>query len=283
MASAPQLAPGVTLVTAPGQGLAVRTADGAFLRVDTADTDPAALTAALTGHPYGDSGTPAPELTDLIAAFEQAGYAAPAPADHPGRLDGRTVHLLGDAALTEPLAALIREEGGTVRPTHPGELTAISGTGAAATAVVWCLDRPVPPGLWDDADRLPAHGTAWLRCHREGAQLWLEPFADRPGDVTSAHIRLRRLAATPAHRELAAYWAGHRSPEAAPPTTGAPAALAAALLAADLLAWAAADPGRGPLPVRRRLRRLDLRDLTVTEHPVLPVPDVAPLPKQPTR
>ncbi|MZG06467.1 hypothetical protein GTW62_30055, partial [Streptomyces sp. SID5614] len=35
---------------------------------------------------------------------------------------------------------------------------------------------------------------------------------------------------------------------------------------------------RTGLPARRRLRRVDLRDLTFTEHPVLPVPDVAPLP-----
>ncbi|CAM5641666.1 hypothetical protein SCALM49S_04823 [Streptomyces californicus] len=35
---------------------------------------------------------------------------------------------------------------------------------------------------------------------------------------------------------------------------------------------------RAGLPPRRRLRRIDLRDLTVTEHPALPVPDVAPLP-----
>lgn len=119
----------------------------------------------------------------------------------------------------------------------------------------------------------------------------IEPLAAAPGDVTSRHIRLRRLAATPAHRELAAYWAGHRTPDTGPHPTEASAALIAALLTADLIAWAEAEAEAGEvegaavgtiraavLPVRRRLRRIDLRDLTLTEHPVLPVPDVAPLP-----
>ncbi|ESQ02075.1 Hypothetical protein B590_28784 [Streptomyces sp. PVA_94-07] len=94
------------------------------------------------------------------------------------------------------------------------------------------------------------------------------------------HLRPRPpppLAATSAHRQLAAYWAGHRTPDNGPHPGEAAAALVAALLTADLLAWAVPGPNSG-LPARRRLRRVDLRDLTVTEHPVLPVPPVAPLP-----
>ena len=52
----------------------------------------------------------------------------------------------------------------------------------------------------------------------------------------------------------------------------------AKLLADDLTRWATGVPDRCPVPARRRLRRVDLRDLTVTEHPVLPVPEVAPTP-----
>ncbi|MFE6992394.1 hypothetical protein OQI_36995, partial [Streptomyces pharetrae CZA14] len=98
------------------------------------------------------------------------------------------------------------------------------------------------------------------------------------GDVTSAHLRARRLAATPAHRELAAYWNGPRTGGAPVRLTAPAAALLAALLADDLARWATDAPGTGALPARRRLRRVDLRTLTVTEHPVLPVPDVARLP-----
>ncbi|MER7830495.1 hypothetical protein [Streptomyces sp. NPDC095602] len=261
------LAPGVVLVTVPGEGLAVRTPDGTFLRVATADADPRALTALLT------DGQPAPAVADprldrIAAAFADAGYTGEAP---PPPLAGRTVAVLGDPVLTVPLTRCVRDAGGVTRTVTPDEAAAADSD---RTAVVWCLDRPVPPGLWDAADRLPARGTAWLRTHREGAHAWIEPPATAPGDVTAGHVRLRRLAATAAHRELAALWAGHATPDSGPRHTEASAALTAALLTADLIAWATG----APLPVRRRLRRLDLRDLAVTSHPVLPVPDVAPLP-----
>ncbi len=138
----------------------------------------------------------------------------------------------------------------------------------------------MPDGLWDAADRLPEHGVAWLRCHREGRQAYVEPVAAAPGDVTSAHVRSRRLAATPAHRELAAYWSGPRTSGAPVRLTPPAATLIAALLADDLARWATGAPDTAGLPARRRLRRVDLRTLTVTEHPVLPVPEVAPIPRK---
>ncbi|UYQ65253.1 hypothetical protein [Streptomyces peucetius] len=256
-----RLAPGVALVTVPGHGLAVRTPDGAFLRVDTGAADQDALVAQLTRGCGDDT-----ELARLTAAFADAGFLARTD-DIRAPLNGRTVVLLGDPVLTEPLARFVRAEGGEVRHAGPDDL---GGTGPS-TAVVWCLDSPVPNGLWDEADRLPARGTCWLRCHREGATVWTEPFAAATGDVTSADVRLRRLAATPAHRELAAYWAGSRTDDTGPAHNAASAALTASLITADLIAWAAGRPGG------RRLRRVDVRDLTVTEHPVLPVPAVAPL------
>ncbi|MFJ8648447.1 hypothetical protein ACIRNI_20300 [Streptomyces sp. NPDC093546] len=259
-----RLAPGVALVTVPDRGLAVRTPDGTFLRVNTGDVDETELLAHLT------TGLPATgELAALADVFEEAGYTTRTQA--PAPLDGRTVVVLGDPGLTGPLTRCVRDAGARVREELPDR-----DEDPARTAVVWCLDGPAPEGVWDEADRLPARGTAFLRCHREGAHAWLEPLACAPGDVTSAHVRLRRLAATPAHRELAAYWAGHTTPDGGRHTE-ASAALTAALLTGDLLAWA----GGASLPVRRRLRRLDLRDLTVTEHPVLPVPDVAPLDARP--
>ncbi|MFH8371567.1 hypothetical protein [Streptomyces sp. NPDC018031] len=261
-----RLAPGVALVTVPDRGLAVRTPDGTFLRVDTGQVSEAALVGHLT------TGAPAagPELATLTEAFAAAGYLGRTrPA---GPLDGRTVVVLGDTGLTGPLARYAEAAGAAVH--HHTALPEVAGPEAARTAVVWCLDQPAPTTAWRPADRLPAHGTAWLRCHREGAHAWLEPLACAAGDVTSAHVRLRRLAATPAHRELAAYWAGHRTPDTGPGHTEASAALTAALLTGDLIAWA----GGAPLAPRRRLRRIDLRDLSVSEHPVLPVPEVAPLP-----
>ncbi|MFD9055134.1 hypothetical protein [Streptomyces albidoflavus] len=270
-----RLAPGAGIVTVPGGRPAVRTAEGEFLHLDTGAAD----LAALTRHLVTGEAAPDAEVARVAAAFEREGYAVRTGPQEGGPLTGRTVLLLGDARLTTPLARFAAAEGARTRHVTPDHVARLAdGEGAyASTVVVWCLDEPVPPGLWETADRLPAHGTAWLRCHREGAHLWTEPLAAAPGDVTSAHVRLRRLAATSAHRQLAAYWAGHRTPDNGPRPGEAAAALVAALLTADLLAWAAPGPASG-LPARRRLRRVDLRDLTVTEHPVLPVPPVAPLP-----
>lgn len=271
-----QFAPGVVLVTVPGGRLALRTPDGVFLGVGTAGADADTLVSRLTdGKGAGD-----PELDRLAAAFEDAGYTGRrVDADPRARpLAGRTVVVLGDTAVTGVLARWVSQAGAEVPEATEDTFAAAAEADPARTAVVWCLDGPVPPGLWDAADRLlPARGAAWLRTHREGHHAWLEPLAAVPGDVTSAHVRLRRLAATPAHRELAAYWAGHRTPGDTPRHTEASAALTAALLTGDLIAWATAEGA--PLAVRRRLRRIDLRDLTVTEHPVLPVPEAASLPE----
>ncbi|MER6348004.1 hypothetical protein ACWC10_19245 [Streptomyces sp. NPDC001595] len=289
-----QLAPGVEVVAVPGRGLAVRTADGEFLGVRTGAVDDGALLSRLSGTDEETgagsgaaedtgAGTDAEEsrrgLDRLVGAFEDAGYLAGAPRQPIWPAERRDVLLLGDAALTEPLAAYLRAAGAAPRPATPEE-----PADTRAAAVVWCLDGPVPEGLWDAADRLPERGVAWLRCHREGWQAYVEPLAAAPGDVTSAHVRARRLAATPAHRELAAYWSGPRTTGTPVRPSPAAAGLLAALLAEDLTGWAtdtSATGTPGPLPARRRLRRVDLRTLTITEHVVLPVPDVAAMPRTP--
>ncbi|MEU3057329.1 hypothetical protein [Streptomyces griseus] len=297
-----RLAPGTGIVTAPGAGPVLRTSGGEFLRIDTGGVDAETLVRRLVGEETPDEGAYTAELARLIEAFEEGGHAVTARPRAP--LAGRTVHVLGDPVLTGPVARCAAAEGAEIREATPDRVAELARatpdrSADGRVAVVWCLDSPVPEGLWDTADRLPGQGIAWLRCHREGAHVWTEPLASAPGDVTARHVRLRRLAATAAHRELAAYWAGHRTPDTGPHPTEASAALIAGLLTADLIAWAEAEAGAairpggsagagaeapvgpsGPtgLPPRRRLRRIDLRDLTVTEHPVLPVPDVAPLP-----
>ncbi|SFK56631.1 hypothetical protein [Streptomyces pini] len=282
-----QLAPGVEVVAVPGRGLAVRTPEGEFLGVRTRGADEDALFTLLSGA----AGAPADgEQSRVVKAFEEAGYltdGSPSPEWPAAR---QNVRLLGDPVLTEPLAAQLTALGARPR-TAPAAVPGASPDGPDGpdgpddllhddpAAVVWCLDGPVPDGLWDAADRLPAHGVAWLRCHREGRQAYVEPLAAAPEDVTSAHVRARRLAATPAHRELAAYWSGPRATGAPAGLTPSAAGLLAALLADDLLRWATGTPEETALPARRRLRRVDLRTLTVTEHPVLPVPAVAPMPE----
>ncbi|GAB2894543.1 hypothetical protein GCM10027074_72970 [Streptomyces deserti] len=269
-----QLAPGVEVVAVPGRGLAVRTADGEFLSVRTGDANEGALLSRLSASAADE---PDAELDRLLGAFESAGYMADGPQRAHWPVERRHIWLLGDAALTEPLAALLRASGAGPRSAAPDDLAG-APAGDEPAAAVWCLDGPVPEGLWDAADRLPERGIAWLRCHREGWQAYVEPLAAAPGDVTSRHVRARRLAATPAHRELAAYWSGPRTSGATVQLTPSAAGLLVALLADDLTRWATGAPHSGGLPARRRLRRVDLRTLTVTEHPVLPVPDVDPMP-----
>jgi hypothetical protein len=281
-----QLAPGVEVVAVPGRGLAVRTAEGEFLSVRAADADEDALLGRLSGATQDATDS---EVVRLVRAFEEAGFLAEGPRSSGWPVGRRDILLLGDPVLTSPLAAYLRDLGAVprTRGTDAGRLPVtldelLEGDPAA---VVWCLDGPVPDGLWEAADRLPERGVAWLRCHREGWQAYVEPLAAGPGDVTSAHVRARRLAATPAHRELAAYWSGPRTSGAPVRLTAPAAGLLAGLLADDLTRWATADsdtaaPDPGGLPARRRLRCVDLRTLTVTAHPVLPVPAVVPMPKK---
>ncbi|MBX9427257.1 hypothetical protein [Streptomyces lateritius] len=274
-----RLSPGVEIVAVPGRGLAVRTPDGEFLSVRTRDADESALLSLLS-----DAHTaPADEeLARLVRAFEEAGYLADEPRPPRWPAGRRDIRLLGDTALTGPLAAHLAALGAEPRTTPTGTTPATIGDllDGDPAAVVWCLDGPVPDGWWEVADRLSEHGVAWLRCHREGWQAYVEPLAAAPGDVTAAHVRARRLAATPAHRELAAYWDGPRTSGAPVPLTVPAAALLAALLADDLARWATGAPDTAGLPARRRLRHVDLRTLIVTEHPVLPVPAVAPTPRK---
>ncbi|MEU5976865.1 hypothetical protein [Streptomyces sp. NPDC047315] len=272
----PRLVPGAALVTVPGRGLALRTPDGAFLRVDTGEVPAVELlrlfdgVSADTEAPRDESGA----LGRLVEAFQDAGYVtANAPRDRPGPrppLAGTTLLLLGDRVLTEPVARLAADVGARPEPTDPDRLTARAHEAGSRCAVVWCLDRPVPPKLWDAADALARKGTAWLRCHREGAHAWVEPAAFDANDVTSADVRMRRLAATPAHRELDAYWAASHGHDGAG-HTAVTAAYTAALLVGDLVRGATDPP-------HLLLRRLDLRDLTLTTHPILPVPACTPMP-----
>ncbi|MEU1040463.1 hypothetical protein ACFYP4_00805 [Streptomyces sp. NPDC005551] len=278
-----RLVPGVEVVAVPGRGLAVRTSEGEFLSVRTRDADESALLSLLSGV---DTAPLDEELHRVVRAFEEAGYLADEPQLPQWPADRRDIRLLGHPALTRPLAAHLAALGATPRTTPAGTDADTSPVGIEdlldgdPAAVVWCLDGPVPHGLWEAADRLPEHGVAWLRCHREGWQAYVEPLAAASGDVTAAHVRARRLAATPAHRELSAYWSGPRTSGAPVRLTVPAAALLAALLADDLGRWATDTACTAGFPARRRLRQVDLRTLTVTEHPVLPVPVVASMPGQ---
>ncbi|MCX9192221.1 hypothetical protein C3Y87_12510 [Carbonactinospora thermoautotrophica] len=297
------LAPGVEVFDVPGRGLALRTPHGEFLDV----TVPAEQVPPLLDHLRGGGSAPPPRLLD---AFAEAGFLG-RPATWPAAR--RRVLVTGDAVLVDPLVALLAAAG--AEPAAVGldavrELGLAAGAGphpAAAkadraggpdpavradgvAAVVWCCDGPAPRDWRLFEDALVERGIAWQRCSREGYQMYIEPVAAQPGDVLHEHVRLRRLATCVAHRHLAAYWTGERIAGPHRLLGPAEAALVASLLVADLRAWALGtyrgsrpawvpgtrDRSGATLPPARRVRRVDLRDLTVTEHPVLPIPPVEP-------
>ncbi|MFP5021949.1 hypothetical protein [Pseudonocardia phyllosphaerae] len=251
------LRPGVALFEVPGRGNALRTASGRLVGVDLPGSAVAALDAW-----FADPGGARPDgLDGEIAAFAAAGHlrsTGPAPTVR--------VAVLGTGPLADAVAAVLAGPGTVPAP--------VSG----ADAVCAVGDGPAPEA-WTAHDDLPGRGVAWFRLSVEGRHGIIEPPAVVPGDAGHADVRARRLAAAgSAHPHLAAYWAA---------TAGQAGAgereLLAALLAADVRAWARGDthPAAGDLvpaalPARRRLRVVDLDTGAIADHPLLPVPEQAP-------
>ncbi|GGE78607.1 hypothetical protein [Nesterenkonia cremea] len=118
--------------------------------------------------------------------------------------------------------------------------------------------------------------------HAEGAQWYLHPLRLAPEDPTPEQVLRRRLAATPAHQALNAWWRLAGVGTAAPPEEVLHRVnLAPSPLDATVVAWHAAqvitnwlaDPDSSlTARWRRRLSIVDTVTLQVTEHPVLPHP-----------
>ncbi|WP_052542854.1 hypothetical protein, partial [Cryobacterium roopkundense] len=71
--------------------------------------------------------------------------------------------------------------------------------------VIWLAGGLPPRALWDNLDTLPFRGVAWLRVHREGSQLWVDPLSLDMTDPSSAQVMKRRLAASGTAEELASW------------------------------------------------------------------------------
>lgn len=286
------LGPGVTVFGVPDRGLALRTAHGEFLEINTDEATMRALPDALRG--TASTCATVERVVQAILTENPAG-AQPQSGVTPGLGAGWRVLVLGDGALAQHMCEALAAAGaqpriGTCAQARNGatDVAAVRDT----DAVLALADGPAPPE-WSELDVLPGRGIAWQRCSREGMQVLLEPVAATEGDVLHAHVRYRRRAVSIAYRELDGYWQASATGTAVhgpSPLGELEARFVAALAAADLRAWAHGSqrtgrPGWVPgttdrrtrtLPPARRLRRIDLRDLTVTDHPVLPVPPVEP-------
>ncbi|MEU1735735.1 hypothetical protein [Streptosporangium sp. NPDC020145] len=168
------------------------------------------------------------------------------------------VAVVGGGAIALALSELLARIGAEVHrvPTPDAAL--------GCAAVSWCQDDH-PPAEWAKADvLLTERSIAWQRCSVEGATAVLEPISSGPEDLTHSDVRARRLAASATPGHLQAYWSSERR-RGPSPVGPAEAWFVAALLAADLEAWAARRT------VSRGLRLVDLISLTVTEQPILPL------------
>ncbi|GAA3108283.1 hypothetical protein [Streptosporangium carneum] len=189
-----------------------------------------------------------------LRAFEAEGVLVERkPRSWPG-----PVAVVGSGAIALALSELLARVGAEVRRVP----TPDAAFGCAA--VSWCHEDH-PPVEWAKADvMLAERAIAWQRCSVEGATAVIEPISHGPEDVTHADVRARRLAASASPGHLQAYWSSERR-RGPSPIGPAEAWFVAALLAADLEAWAARRTAS------RRLRLVDLIGLTVTEQPILPL------------
>ncbi|GIH94685.1 TOMM precursor leader peptide-binding protein [Planobispora siamensis] len=199
----------------------------------------------------------APSASSPAAAFSVTGPAATSSG-------AAEVLLLGDGPLLAPLARCLRQEGLAVRHAAAGQ-----DPGPGTAVLVACAEH-LPDTAWRGLDaRCRDRGIAWHRGHSEGRRWYVGPFTPPADGAGYEDLRLRRLAACPWPDELAAYWAfldaGGRP---ATPADPAGAEVAAALIAADLRAWA---DGARP-PGTRRQTGIDLAAGEIRHHPVLPVP-----------
>ncbi|MFF0575365.1 hypothetical protein ACFY19_13040 [Streptosporangium saharense] len=172
------------------------------------------------------------------------------------------VAVVGGGAIALALSELLVRIGAEVHrvPTPDAAL--------GCAAVSWCHDDH-PPAEWAKADvLLTERSIAWQRCSVEGATAVIEPISSGPEDLTHTDVRARRLAASASPGHLQAYWSSERR-RGPSPIGPAEAWFVAALLAADLEAWAARRTAS------RRLRMVDLISLTVTEQPILPLSAVS--------
>ncbi|WFR83872.1 hypothetical protein [Arthrobacter sp. Y-9] len=229
----------------------VRTEDGTFLRLAEQRDGIAALGPALEARIRG-------ELEDRRRVRT---------APRAGRAD---VGILAPAAFIRELETRLPGSALRLRTVTPQAVT----SGGHLPGIL--LHVAETPGERSLADRLPAAGTAVLRCYREGGLLFIDPLRLHDGDPDSRQVLRRRLAASSAPAELEA-WLDRQQPGGF--LDGLPAAahtLFFARLLTVLTDWQHHTPALDEH--RRTLWRLDTTTLVATGHPVLAYPEPAPHP-----
>jgi hypothetical protein len=134
----------------------------------------------------------------------------------------------------------------------------------------------LPDGRWNAVDRLlSAHATPWHRCYREDDRWVIGPLSCPGRTAGYRDTRARLLAASSNPTELEEFWAyldtqtARLDDEADLQMPGAIASILAGILAADVTALL--DGGIPPTLGHQVVLRPT--DMSLTRHPVLPLPE----------
>ncbi len=257
-----RLRPGLVLFQTGRRGYLLQDDDGELLRLRVPEALVQVAWPVLQGESdpataLATAGAEAEDLADLLGYFDQEGYldlgAAPVVAEI-------AVAAIGEGPVLRALAELLPAAGFALRPSPAG-----------ADAVVVCAGE-LPDAVFTRLDEeCAAASRAMHTCHLEGRRVFLGPLALPGGDGPRyGDLRARRLAADVFPDARAALWcalADGRSARAAWPPPAA-AALAAAHLVHDLVAWRAGGRPAGA----DHLVLLDPLTLAAERHRLLPVP-----------
>ncbi|MFJ6533605.1 hypothetical protein [Microbacterium sp. NPDC091662] len=258
MTSEPRILPlpdsGAHLVIGADGRPRIRLRTGRFVLVDAPRV---ALVEALASGADGERSTALDRLTLEVQGRETVDALRRWPEER------RDVCLLGTGPLVDELERVLAAWGARVAVLDPEA----APSEHAALVVAYAEDAP-GCRRWAELDQLPERGTAWLRVHREGEVVLIDPLALYPSDPTSVQVAARRVAASSAPASAEAWQ------QAGPLISGAlddaTRALVLARLLHMILAWARDDAELDRL--RTTLWKLVPAIGSVSEHTVLPFP-----------
>lgn len=256
----PRWAPGTSFVPY-GDDWLVHTPDEELLHLEADPESAGALHALVTGSPARPQSEQAAELVTALT-----GYGAVDNAPVPRR---PRVGVTGGGPARAALERLLSAYGLPLRAAaaERGELAEHAGLD-----VLVACGEVLPDNDWQRLDeRCAAAGLPWHRIYREGRRWYTGPLTDpERGSPGYRDLRLRRLAASGHPEQLLAYWRWAESGGRPVPGRDGPAVeVAAALVVADLMAWAR---GADDIPALSAQTGIDPHTLAAVRHPVLPVP-----------
>ena len=268
------------IIDAP-TGMAIRTSGGVFLRLTGSPIPVPKLQALAGGHDIALDAAERASWSRVHAAItDRHEREAALPWPPPKR---RILLICTEPALAQ-LAADLAQLGAEVCT-----VAAIDGqdnadhrnaqeinqalTESKPSLVIWLAEGLPPWRLWEDLDTLADRGVAWLRMHREGSQLWVDPISLDATDPSSAQVLKRRLAASGTAEELASWL---RAPTNSPLALSPLAGRMVGLRLLDMVqAWAFKEERLHTY--RTHSWQFNTRSLQSSEHPVLAYPRPAPI------